>query len=239
MRTRDVRGLDVELQNSSGARTRWGVEAGVGADDVGGRSFRLEPSISFRPGPRWEIALDPRWLDWEESRQYVTARDGGSAATFGRRYIFAHVDRSEVAARIRLNYTFTPNLTLETYVEPFASSGAYRSFGELKAARSGTLRTYGEDGTSIVAEDDGSRTISADGETFTLGARDFNVRSIRSNAVLRWEWRPGSTAYVVWQQDGYAERVPGTVRPGDLFGAFGADADQFLALKVSYWLPVR
>jgi hypothetical protein len=239
MRTRDERGLDVELQNSSGARTRWGVEAGVSTDDGGGRSFRLEPSISFRPGPRWEIALDPRWLDWEESRQYVTARDGGSAATFGRRYIFAHVDRSEVAARIRLNYTFTPNLTLETYVEPFASSGAYRSFGELKAARSGTLRTYGEDGTSIVAEDDGSRTISADGETFTLGARDFNVRSIRSNAVLRWEWRPGSTAYIVWQQDGYAERVPGTVRPGDLFGAFGADADQFLALKVSYWLPVR
>ena len=56
---------------------------------------------------------------------------------------------------------------------------------------------------------------------------------------LRWEWRPGSTAYIVWQQDGYAERIPGSVRPGDLFGAFGANADQFLALKVSYWLPVR
>ncbi|HEX6132712.1 MAG TPA: DUF5916 domain-containing protein [Longimicrobiales bacterium] len=229
----------VELQNSAGARTRWGIEASLGSDDAGGRSFRIEPSLSFRPGTRLELSVDPRWIDREDARQFVAARDGGSTATFGRRYIFAHVERSEVAARVRLNYTFTPNLSLETHLEPFASSGSYHSFGELRAARSGDLRTYGEEGTAVDLNADGSRTITADGESFTIGPRDFNVRSLRSNAVLRWEWRPGSTAYLVWQQNAFADRDPGTVRPGHLLDAFDAGADHYLALKVSYWLPVR
>src|SRR5690606_8281457 len=170
---------------------------------------------------------------------YVAALGGGRAETFDTRYIFAHVDRSEVAARIRLNYTFTPNLSLETYVEPFASSGRFHSFGELRAPRSGELLTYGEDGTTIVVNEDGSRTVTADGGSFTIAPRDFNVRSLRTNAVLRWEWRPGSTAYLVWQQNSFAERAPGDVRPGDIFDSFISSADHYLALKVSYCLPVR
>jgi hypothetical protein len=231
--------FEAELQNASGSRTRWGVELEVASDDAGGSYRRVEPSLSFRPGTRLELSLDPRWIDWTDPRQYVTTREDGPAATYGRRYVFAHVDRAEVAARIRLNYTFTPELTLETYVEPFAASGTYHTFGELEAARSGELRLYGEDGTTIARDDDGSATVSVDGQTFTLAPRDFNVRSVRSNAVLRWEWRPGSTAYLVWQQDGFASHDPGEVGPGELFDAFGARRDQFLALKVSYWLPVR
>ncbi|NIP79175.1 MAG: hypothetical protein GWM90_08195, partial [Gemmatimonadetes bacterium] len=214
--------FQAEVQNSSGSRTRWGIELEVGDDDAGGRYLRVEPSLSLRPGARWELSLDPRWIDWTDPRQYVTSRDDGPAATFGRRYIFAHVDRSEVAARIRLNYTFTPELTLETYLEPFAASGAYHTFGELEAARSRELRVYGEDGTGITRNGDGSVTVDADGESFTISSRDFNVRSLRSNAVLRWEWRPGSTAYLVWQQDGFGSRDPGEVGPAELFDAFGA-----------------
>jgi hypothetical protein len=174
-----------------------------------------------------------------DARQYATARDGGPASTYGRRYIFAKVDRSEVAVRVRLNYTFTPTLSLETYLEPFASSGTYQSFGELAAVRSGDLRIYGEGGTSIARLEDGSWTVTADGETFAISDRDFNVRSLRSNLVLRWEWHPGSTAYLVWQQDGFTERDRGSVRPGDVFDAFQGGSNHFLAIKLSYWLPVR
>lgn len=230
---------EVELQNAAGSRTRWGIELELGDDAAGGRYLRIEPAFSFRPGSRWELSVDPRWVDWTDPRQYVVALDDGPEETFGRRYIFAHVDRSEVAARLRLNYTFTPELTLETYVEPFAASGSYHTFGELPAARSGVLRLYGEDGTAIARNDDGTTTVTADGRTFTLPARDFNVRSLRSNLVLRWEWRPGSTAYLVWQQDGFARHDPARVDPADVLAAFGAARDHFLALKVSYWLPVR
>ena len=239
MRTPAAWGADLGLSSRSGARTGWRLNGGLDRDEASGRGFRISPSLSLRPGPRWELSIDPSWSDRTQPRQYVTTRDGGPAATFGRRYLFAKVDRSEVAARMRLNYTFTPSLTLESYLEPFASSGTYHGFGELDAARSGDLRVYGEGGTTIVRGADGTRTVTADGETFTIANRDFNVRSLRSNVVLRWEWRPGSTAYLVWQQDGSTDRALGSVGPGDLFDAFGASPDQFFAIKLSYWLPIR
>lgn len=228
-----------ELQNASGARTRWGVELELGDDDQEGRYLRIEPSFSIRPGSRWSLSLDPRWEKWTEPRQYLGSRADGPEATFGRRYLFSYVDRAEIAARIRLNYTFTPDLSLESYFEPFAASGRFHTFGELRAARSGALRTYGADGTTLMENDDGSHTVTVDGRTFTIPARDFNVRSLRSNVVLRWEWRPGSTAYLVWQQDGFAAHDPARVAPRDLLDAFATRSDQFLVLKVSYWMPVR
>lgn len=81
--------------------------------------------------------------------------------------------------------------------------------------------------------------MTAGAQTFTIGDQDFNVRSLRSNAVLRWEWRRGSTMYLVWQQRRGADRDIELVRPGDLFDAFRTAGDNFVALKVSYWIPVR
>jgi hypothetical protein len=75
----------------------------------------------------------------------------------------------------------------------------------------------------------------------TLGLdRDFNVRSFRSNLVLRWEWRPGSTLYVVWQQDREADALR-RARTGvsDLFRSFGAAGDNSFAVKASFWLSRR
>jgi hypothetical protein len=232
------RGAAVELENRAGARNGWGVVVGGARDDLGGWLRRASLSLTFRPGAQWEMSIDPRWMQRELSRQFVTTVGNGRPETFGTRYVFAHVDRSEVAARFRLNYTFTPNLTLETYAEPFASSGTYFGFGELLAARSRDLLVYGTEGTAITRNEDGSHTVTAGTETFTIGARDFNVRSFRSNAVLRWEWRPGSTMYLVWQQNRGADRDIRAVRLADLFDALGAPGDNFLALKVSYWIPV-
>lgn len=234
------KGVEIELQNRAGARNGFGVEAEFERDDAGGWSRELEFSFSFRPGVRWEMTFDPSWERWEDPRQFVTSVAGDRPGTFGRRYVFAYVDRSEVAARFRLNYTVTPNLTLETYAEPFASSGTFHDLGELPAPRSHELLSYGSDaGTTITRNPNGLHTVTAGAETFTIGPRDFNVRSFRSNAVVRWEWRPGSTMYLVWQQDRSARRDVRLVRPGDLFDALGAPGDNFLALKVSYWIPVR
>lgn len=232
-------GIRLELQNRSGARNGWGVEVGLADYEGAGWEREVEMSFSYRPGTQLEVTLDPSWEREKSPTQYVAAIGGGSAATFGTRYVFAGVDLSEIAARLRVNYTFTPNLTLETYVEPFAASGQYSGFGELSAARSRKLRTYGEGGTTVVRNDDGSRTVVADGQTFTLADPDFNVRSLRSNAVVRWEWRPGSTMFVVWQQDRGADRAVRLVRPSDIFDTFNASGDNILAFKVSYWIPLR
>ena len=77
------------------------------------------------------------------------------------------------------------------------------------------------------------------GQSFDIDPQDFNERSLRTNAVLRWEWRSGSTMYLVWQQSRGSERAIADARPQHLLQAFGARADNFVALKVSYWIPVR
>jgi hypothetical protein len=69
---------------------------------------------------------------------------------------------------------------------------------------------------------------------------DFDVRSLRSNLVLRWEWVPGSTVFVVWQQDLGSQGLPtGDAGLSELFDAFNAPGDQFFAIKVNYWIAVR
>ncbi|HEX6314776.1 MAG TPA: DUF5916 domain-containing protein, partial [Gemmatimonadaceae bacterium] len=99
----------VELQNRAGARNGWGVDLSGSRDGNGSWEQSLELSFSARPGDRWEMSLDPGWSRGTDTRQYITTLGSGRAETFGARYVFAHVDLSEISAQFRLNYTFTPN----------------------------------------------------------------------------------------------------------------------------------
>ncbi|MGH7674724.1 MAG: DUF5916 domain-containing protein, partial [Gemmatimonadales bacterium] len=122
----------------------------------------------------------------------------------------------------------------------FASSGRYRDFGELAAPRTFDLRTYGTDGTTITRNGDTTYTVTDGASQFSFPVPDFDIRSLRSNVVLRWEWLPGSTAYLVWQQDRSQREIPtGNVGVGGLSEAFGVPGNQFVALKISYWMAIR
>ncbi|MBT8477413.1 MAG: hypothetical protein KJO06_00750, partial [Gemmatimonadetes bacterium] len=179
--------------------------------------------------------------------QYYTALDRDTDRTYGERYIFSTVDQKTVSMQLRANYSFTPDLNLEFYAEPFAASGKFSRFGELPEARSFDLREYGTDGTTIdeiVEEDEeGNSTriyeVTDGDETFTLDDFDFNTISFRSNLVMRWELRPGSTLFVVWQRNlsDYAN-IGSPVNVSDMFSSLGAAGQNILAIKLSYWLPL-
>ncbi|HEU0015821.1 MAG TPA: DUF5916 domain-containing protein [Longimicrobium sp.] len=233
--------FELDVSGNPANRTRWEVETGMQRDELGGWGFEVGGDVSVRPGPRWELSVEPFFAHGVNSRQYVLDRSGGPEATFGRRYVFSFVELNEVSAQIRLTYALSPDLTLETYAEPFASSGRFHDFGELSAARSRTLRRYGTDGTTIERNAaTGAWTVTDGATSFTIPNRDFDVRSFRSNAVLRWEWRPGSTLFVVWQQDReQAEARWQRLGATDLFDSLTARGDNFLALKMTYWIPVR
>ena len=174
-----------------------------------------------------------------EPQQYVQALAGGRPETYGSRYIFAFIDRSTVSTRFRLGLTVKPDVNLDVYAEPFAASGRYYDYGELAAPRSRERILYGTEGTTLVVNADGSRSVAADGSTFTLRNRDFNTLSFRSNAVLRWEWRPGSTLYLVWQQDRSGTEAIGTpVTAGDMFRSVTAPGSNFFVIKTTFWLPI-
>ena len=191
----------------------------------------------MRPGNRIEFSADPSYARWVDPRQYVATLSGGAAATYGSRYVFAYADRSELSATLRFNLALTPGLTLETYAQPFASSGRFFGIGELPAARSYGIRTYGTDGTTIERFGTDSLVVTDGAARFTLPDRDFNVLSFRGNFVLRWEWRRGSTAYLVWQQNRDDETVsPSRVHPRSLLDALAAGGENVFAIKVNYWL---
>jgi hypothetical protein len=213
-------GVIGSLASSSSSRLRWNGRVYYSRNEEGRPTYRLSGGLSVRPGPRWQLSVEPNYLRSTPMRQFVSVADGGPAETFGKTYTFAAIVRTEFFADVRLNYLFTPDLSLEFYAQPFASAGRYFDFGTLPAAGSHEL-TYLDP------------QPSGDGY-------DFNVRSLRSNAVLRWEWRPGSTLFVVWQQDREGERDRiATVTPRSLLETLDAPGNNYLAVKVSYWLPLR
>ncbi len=218
--------------------TSWNARGEVRDDDLGGWAYSFGGGLTIRPSGQWTFSASPGYSRVVDPRQYLSTRRGGRVATYGQRYIFSIVDRSQLSAQFRLSYLLKPDLSLDLYAEPFAASGRYSGFGELVASRSRDLRVYGTSGTTVARGADGSVQVT-DGGSFTLPNPDFNVLSFRSNVVLRWEWRPGSTLYLVWQQNRSGNTPYGDlVGPARLWDAVTATGDNFLALKIAYWLPV-
>ena len=98
---------------------------------------------------------------------------------------------------------------MQAYIQPLVASGKYTDFKALARPKSFDFLKYGE-GASTINEtiaQDGSTieyTLDVDGEgpseAVTIGNPDFNYISLRGNAVLRWEYMPGSTIFFVWTQ---------------------------------------
>jgi len=183
----------------------------------GGRLKYFYGTLSTRPRPAWQLSMKPTISYEIDARQYVATLDGGPAATFGARYIFARVDRATYSTQFRVNYTFKPDMTLDVYAEPFAASGSYGPTQELVAPRTSALRPFD-----------------------VPGNRDFNTKSFRSNVVLRWEWKPGSTLFVVWQQNRAATDLLGSrATLGDMFHSISVPGDHVLAVKTTFWISGR
>ncbi len=239
--TPDAWTFTTQVNSRSNVPTTWTARTQYFDDSFGGWRWDASTGISTRPGPQWQASVDPSYSRSVDPRQYVSTRTGGSAATYNNRYIFSFIERSTLSARFRLNYAVTPNFTAEGYAEPFAASGRFYDFGELSAPRSSVMRVYGRDaGTTATRDANGATTVRDGADTFVLPALDFNRLSFRSNLVLRWEYLPGSTAYVIWQQNRADTGAAGQlINPRDLWDATRADGDNLFVFKVSYWMGVR
>jgi hypothetical protein len=154
--------------------------------------------------------------------------------TFGTRYLFADLRQNQFSMETRLDWTFSPTLTLQLYAQPLIASGDYLEYKQL--ATPGTFDFLDLAYTNV----GGTNQIDFDNDgtpDYSLFDRDFNLRSLIGNAVLRWEYRPGSALFVVWQrvQSGYAQE--GNLDFGrDVNALFAAPADNRFIIKASYWL---
>lgn len=211
--------------------------AGVERGDAN-QSDRVSGSLTVKPQPHWEVRFSPSISRDDLAAQYLQrVTDPLATETYQARYVFASLRQTVFSIPTRVNYTFTPALSLQAYVQPFVASGKFGAAKELARPRTFAFRVYGQDVGEVVNDTIHPAGRTGGGAAFPVPRPDFNIRSMRGNAVLRWEWRPGSTMYLAWQQtrEDFAPIGDFDLRT-DLRALSATSPDNIVLLKVSYWL---
>ncbi|MEJ2215457.1 MAG: DUF5916 domain-containing protein [Gemmatimonadota bacterium] len=241
--TRGVTRDRASFRLESDSRKPWSLRLNTSYewDAAGSTQAHTGLRLELRPSSAWNISVGPSWQRTQAAAQYVeSVEDPLATATYGQRYLFAHLDQTTVSMETRLNVTFRPGLTIQVYAQPFLASGDFSGLKELRAPGTFSFLRYGVD-TGTISLQDGEYIIDPDGpgpaQSFTLDNEDFNRRSLRGNAVLRWQWRPGSTLFLVWQQSRSDYTDLNDLRLGrDTRALLGIPPDNVFVLKISYWL---
>ncbi|MEO8192786.1 MAG: DUF5916 domain-containing protein [Gemmatimonadales bacterium] len=241
---RNPRGYSTEIDYNSDRRKRVTVGGGVayGADVEDQTQLGVFGELAVQPAPGIRLTFLPEFSRQHSLSQFVAAStDASATGTFGRRYVFATLDQTSLALVTRADWTFTPTLSLQLYAQPFVASGGYKDFKELRRGGAFDYGVYGRD-QGTVAESEGVFIIDPDANpatanTITLGDPDFNFRSLRGNAVVRWEYRPGSTLFFVWQQQRSGDAPLDDFRFGRDYGAlFRQKPENVFTIKATWWL---
>ena len=173
------------------------------------------PSVNWRATSSMSLNIGLRYFINRDDSQWVENEEDADGST---RYVFGRIDQKTMSFNTRFNYTMTPNLSLHVSAEPFVSACSYTNYKELVDGRA---KKY----------EDRYRSYAYSGNA------DFNIRSFRTTNVLRWEYRPGSTLFVVWQQNKSDSVEYGDFRFGrDFNGVFSAPTNNTFLIKFSYWL---
>jgi hypothetical protein len=210
------------------------------SDASGAGSLSGNISASWRPTTSMRITFGPGLGLDKSTTQYIRGvNDPEATNTFGRRHVFANLRQVTLSMDTRVEWTLTPSLSLQTYMQPFVSAGSYSKFKEFLRPRERDYAVYGED-KGTISRTGGVYTVDPDGTgvapAFTFGDPRFNIRSLRGNAVLRWEYRPGSQLYFVWQQQREDFEPIGEFETGRDVGAiFRTVPTNIFLVKATYW----
>ncbi len=204
----------------------------------GEKSVGIGLILKLKPASNLSISLGPEYMYRYSISQWVTRVEDPTSPTYGARYVFADIVQHTISSSIRINWSFTPRLSLQAYLQPFIASGDYSRFKELAKARSYDFNIYGE-GNSTISCNNGVYTVDPDGEgpaqPFSFFNPDFNIRSMRGTVVLRWEYRPGSVLYLVWTQNRMDYANTGILDLGrDFVDMIKAPGDNIFLLKIAY-----
>jgi len=204
-----------------------------------GQSWDGEVSIHWKPRSNISLSFGPSYYNRKSKIHWVTSvNDYMMTATFGTRYVFGRLDQKVLSSEIRLNWIFTPKMSLQLYLQPFLAIGKYDEFKELSEPKTYDYNIFGED-ESTIAYSDETYTVDPDGPgpaaDFPFYNPDFNMKSLRGTIVLRWEYHPGSLLYLVWTQNRADYTHPGDFNfSRDLGDLFTAPGDNIFLIKFSY-----
>jgi len=218
---------------STDGRKKISLNTGIShsANKAGGWDYGGNVGVEFKPTPSIFISSGPEISRSRNVAQYVS--------TSGAHYVFADLDQSQVSLTTRANWILSPKMSLQVFTQPLISAGRYWDFKELAGPNTFTFSRYGYDIVRILLDANRQYLVDPIGNgasTFTFGDPDFNFKSLRVNAVFRWEWRLGSTLYFVWTEGREDFSNPGHLSPRrDIGRLFNARADDIFLVRLSYW----
>jgi hypothetical protein len=245
LRRASQRFFDFNFSSDQRKPVNFGYDIYHGSQADGGSALGTSLNVQFRPATNINLSLGPSWDRTEVGAQYVGAfTDPSATAFYGRRVVFSGLTQRTLSMDTRVNITFTPTLSLEMFAQPFVSTGDYHYLKEFVRPRALEKEPFGPDRlTTLYAANgrDSLYLLDADRNAGTAPLQvsnpDFNFRSLRGSAVLRWEYRPGSTLFFVWQQQRSGAEGMGDFALGRDAGAvFREHPDNVFVIKASYWI---
>ena len=181
--------------------------------------YDVSPEVQINPLPQLQLDITAEWtLNHDDSQWLGNFKDAAGVT----HYSFARLKQETRSVGVRASYAMTPSLSFQLYAAPFVSRGAYTSVRELSA----TPR----------APEYANRFAPYTPPPGT--SMGFDVLELRSNSVLRWEFRPGSTLFAVWThgRDGFDGRYLDRPWRDEYDGLFSLHPINTVLVKVAYLL---
>jgi hypothetical protein len=236
--------LNGNVSSDQRKRVTGSAGAGMTRNLSGGYNNFVSLQLAARPTSALSIRLSPSFNENHSAAGYVTAPlDPTATAMFGRRYIVADLTQKTVDLTTRVEMSLTPTLSLQLYAQPFSSAAAFSGYKAFVQPSVFRFMVYGQGNGSTIAYDQASRVYAADADgagpapALTFANPDSRLRSLRSNFVVRWEYRPGSALFFAWAHGRQGFDADPSFDVGrDLRDLAHDDHRNRVLIKASYWL---
>ncbi|MBE0676839.1 MAG: hydrolase, partial [Bacteroidales bacterium] len=204
-------------------------------------SYRIGGTAAYKPTNTLAIRLSPSYSSSNDQLQYV----GRRSFEGDNRYIFATLEQKVLSMSLRVDYNLTPDLTLQYWGQPFIASGSYTDF---KRITNNVAPEFGDrfevyPASRIALVDNSTYEVNEDGigpVDYSFGKPDFNIQEFLSNLVIRWEYNPGSTVYLVWSQTRSNFTDVSAFMPGENLGdLFDVKPYNVFLIKFSYRFGIK
>ena len=204
-------------------------------------SYNISPGLLLRPSDAFSFSFYPFYDYNRNDLQYVETIESDS----DNHYVFGRINQKTLGMVIRFTYCITPDLTIQFYGMPFVSAGTYTHLKEITDPRADVyddrFHTFSDEEINYLDDDEIYQVdLDRDENTdYTFDKPDFNFRQFRSNLVIRWEYTPGSTLYLVWSQNrtGF-ENMGDFSIGGDMRDLFDVPPHNVILLKLNKWFSI-
>ncbi|MEN9445074.1 MAG: hypothetical protein RIS47_1965 [Bacteroidota bacterium] len=225
-----------KLQGEIGMWNYWG-------DEKNARRTEAWLNLNYRPIQSLKISVNTRIEQAHQRSQYVTqVSEDINGATIPTQYIFGSIDQRNFVTFFRIDYSITPDMSIQYYGQPFVGAG---DFSNYKTTAQADSKDYAQRFEAIPAAqmeyDTPNETfkVTTPNYSYNFSTPEFNTKHFISNLVLRWEYRPGSILFLVWSQGREHYLADGKYELGDnLNKLFHGYPENIFLVKLSYRIPI-